>query len=84
MTKKGEVAGTSPTKVDLKEGETYYWCACGKSAKQPFCDGSHKGTGFMHVKWEHDCDESRFLCNCKQTSNPPYCDGSHMKLQDKS
>lgn len=65
-----------PAVLELDPGN-YWWCACGRSKKQPFCDGSHKGTGMSPVKVE--CGEAKkvSLCNCKQTKNPPYCDGSH-------
>ncbi|MBU2966577.1 CDGSH iron-sulfur domain-containing protein [Amphritea sp. 2_MG-2023] len=74
-------AGDLPAKVDLKEGDTYVWCACGRSATQPFCDGSHKGTGIDPVVFVASKSETVFLCNCKQTLTPPLCDGSHNKPQ---
>lgn len=70
-------AGDGPAKVDLQQGETYYWCACGRSAAQPFCDGSHQGTGLAPVVFVASKTETVFLCTCKQTLNPPRCDGSH-------
>lgn len=70
-------AGDTPLKVDLIAGETYVWCACGRSATQPFCDGSHKGTGIDPLVFVARKSEAAFLCNCKQTLTPPLCDGSH-------
>ncbi len=74
------IADRSPTNVDLTAGETYWWCTCGRSASQPFCDGSHAGTGFSPLEFSPEEDGSRALCRCKHTSNPPYCDGSHSSL----
>lgn len=70
-------AGDSPIQVDLIEGETYCWCACGRSNTQPFCDGSHQGTGLDPVVFVARKSESIYLCTCKQTATPPLCDGSH-------
>lgn len=67
----------SPFKVDLIEGNAYYWCSCGKSAKQPFCDGSHKGSEFTPVKFVAEETKTAYLCGCKKTANGPFCDGSH-------
>jgi CDGSH iron-sulfur domain-containing protein 3 len=70
----------SPIPVELKKGETYYWCSCGRSGTQPFCDGSHKGTSFEPLAFTADKDDTAYLCACKHTKNPPYCDGSHKSL----
>lgn len=78
---KGKVAGKAPRMVELKTGETYVWCACGKSAKQPFCDGSHQGSSITPIVFKVDERKKAALCMCKQTKNPPYCDGSHMSLK---
>ncbi|MBP7949079.1 MAG: CDGSH iron-sulfur domain-containing protein [Verrucomicrobiales bacterium] len=59
---------------------TYWWCACGRSKTQPFCDGSHKGTGLAPVKFTLAEEKTVGLCNCKHTKTPPFCDGSHSKL----
>ncbi|WP_133510603.1 glutamate synthase-related protein [Candidatus Thiosymbion oneisti] len=64
----------------LEAGETYYWCACGKSAKQPFCDGSHKGSSFTPKPFKAEESEAAYLCMCKLTKHPPYCDGSHKSI----
>lgn len=74
------IAQKSPIPVELKKGETYYWCACGKSASQPFCDGSHKGTSFTPLAFTAEKDETAYLCACKQTKNHPFCDGTHKEL----
>ncbi|MBE9516485.1 MAG: CDGSH iron-sulfur domain-containing protein [Proteobacteria bacterium] len=69
----------SPKMMELEPG-TYHWCSCGKSANQPFCDGSHKGT--EHTPLEFEIKEKQYvsLCRCKATKNPPFCDGAHYKL----
>ena len=77
---KPTVADTKPTPVELKAGEEYYYCTCGKSASQPFCDGSHKGTDFSPQAFEAEEDGTAYLCQCKQTGNVPFCDGNHKKV----
>ena len=74
------VADTQPKAIELEEGQEHWWCACGRSASQPFCDGSHQGTGMTPVRFTADKSGTGWLCMCKQTKNPPYCDGSHNKL----
>ncbi|MFC2176269.1 CDGSH iron-sulfur domain-containing protein [Bacteroidota bacterium] len=76
---KPEIAQKSPYVKDLEPGK-YAWCACGKSSKQPYCDGSHKGTGFSPVIEEITEAKRVAWCGCKQTSGKPYCDGTHSKL----
>jgi CDGSH-type Zn-finger protein len=73
-------ADTKPMVVQLQAGKSYYWCACGKSAQQPFCDGSHSGSLFAPKNFRCDEDGTAYLCMCKLTRNPPYCDGSHKSL----
>ncbi|MBF2026814.1 MAG: CDGSH iron-sulfur domain-containing protein [Oscillatoriales cyanobacterium C42_A2020_001] len=73
------IADTKPVVMELEAG-TYYWCSCGRSQGQPFCDGSHKGTGFAPLKFEVAEKRTVALCNCKYTQNTPFCDGSHTKL----
>jgi CDGSH iron-sulfur domain-containing protein 3 len=73
------IAAKQPKQLDLKPG-TYYWCACGRSKGQPFCDGSHQGTSFTPKQFELKEARQVWLCQCKHTGNPPYCDGSHKKL----
>lgn len=65
-----------PVKVELEPG-SYWWCSCGKSSHQPFCDGSHKGMRLAPVKLVVEEPKTFFLCNCKATKNAPFCDGSH-------
>ena len=77
---KGQVAGTEPIAVEVVEGKSYFWCACGRSKRQPFCDGSHKDTGFEPVKWTAEKSGRKFFCVCKQTGKAPFCDGSHNSL----
>jgi CDGSH-type Zn-finger protein len=74
------IAQKSPYPVEVEAGKNYYWCACGKSASQPFCDGSHKGSDFTPVKFEAAESKTVYFCGCKHTANPPLCDGSHKKL----
>ncbi|HFD12278.1 MAG TPA: CDGSH iron-sulfur domain-containing protein [Crenotrichaceae bacterium] len=77
---KAVVADNKPVEVLVESGKTYYWCSCGKSATQPFCDGSHNGTGFTPKAFTAEKSGAVYLCQCKQTKNPPYCDGSHELL----
>jgi len=73
------IAATEPAVLELEAG-AYYWCACGKSANQPFCDGSHEGTAFTPQAFEITEKQTVALCQCKHTKNPPFCDGSHADL----
>ncbi len=79
---KAHIAGRQPKAEILEIGKKYFWCACGHSTKQPFCDGSHTDSGFEPRKFTPEKDGKAFLCTCKQTSNPPYCDGSHQSLSE--
>jgi len=74
------IAQKSPYPVSVEAGKSYFWCACGKSAKQPFCDGSHKGSEFSPVKFNATESKVLYFCGCKHTGKPPLCDGSHQKL----
>ena len=71
------VAQAGPYEVDVEEGKRYFWCKCGRSKTQPFCDGSHKGTGIQPVAFTAESTETVYLCGCKQTEDDPFCDGSH-------
>lgn len=75
------VARPKPCLVNVKAGRTYFWCSCGRSAKQPFCDGSHKGTEFSPLQFTAGPqDEELLFCGCKHTRNGPFCDGAHTNL----
>ena len=74
------VAAKAPSKVVLEAGKDYWWCACGLSKSQPFCDGSHKGTGLAPMKYSVDKTGDYWLCACKHSSKKPLCDGSHKNL----
>lgn len=74
------IAGRNPIAVEVEEGKAYFWCTCGQSSKQPFCDGSHKDSSFAPMKYEATKTGKVFFCACKHTSNAPLCDGSHSKL----
>ena len=76
---KPEIAQKAPYVMDVEPG-TYAWCACGKSNKQPYCDGSHKGTEFTPVIEKVDSAKKVAWCGCKNTGQTPFCDGSHAKL----
>jgi CDGSH-type Zn-finger protein len=75
------IARKSPMAEEVVAGKTYFWCACGRSAKQPFCDGSHKGTGFSPAKYAAAESRKVVFCCCKHTANPPFCDGTHKDIQ---
>ena len=77
---KARIADTRPMPVELKAGQTVYWCSCGRSKDQPFCDGSHQGTDFEPLAFTPDKDDKYFFCSCKRTQRPPFCDGSHKKV----
>lgn len=70
----------APYPVEVEAGKKYWWCACGRSKSQPFCDGSHKGTAFAPVEFTAEKSEKVWFCGCKRSYKPPLCDGSHRKL----
>ena len=74
------IADNKPTPVELNADTEYHWCACGRSNNQPFCDGSHKGTGLMPRVFTAEETKTAYLCGCKHTGNGPFCDGSHADL----
>ncbi|PCJ98199.1 MAG: glutamate synthase [Zetaproteobacteria bacterium] len=80
MTSLPKIADTTPVSVNLEEGKDYWFCTCGLSSKQPFCDGSHKDTGLKSLKFTAEKTGKAWLCQCKHTAKPPFCDGSHSKL----
>ena len=77
---KPEIAQKAPYPVEVTAGRKYWWCACGKSAKQPFCDGSHQGTEFTPVTFEAAATKTVYFCGCKATAKAPLFDGSHNAL----
>jgi CDGSH iron-sulfur domain-containing protein 3 len=77
---KGQIAQKAPIRVEVEAGKEYWWCACGKSQSQPFCDGSNEGSEFRPVPWTADATTRKFFCACKQTKNQPFCDGTHSNL----
>jgi CDGSH-type Zn-finger protein len=74
------IAQKSPFATSVEAGKTYYWCACGESKNQPFCDGSHKGSGFAPTAFTAEKDGTAYLCGCKRSKNGAFCDGSHKSL----
>lgn len=75
-----EIAQRAPFKVEVEAGKAYFWCACGRSRKQPFCDGSHQGTGLSPVKFTAEAAKAVFFCGCKHSAKSPLCDGTHNSL----
>ena len=76
---RGQRAREGALAIDVEQGKSYYWCSCGKSSKQPFCDGSHKDTVFKPLVYKAEFTKRMFFCACKQTNDQPFCDGSHNK-----
>jgi CDGSH iron-sulfur domain-containing protein 3 len=74
-----KIAAKVPVQVTLEPG-VFFWCSCGRSSNQPFCDGSHKGTAFTPVQFKIDEKKDAWLCQCKHSKNKPYCDGTHKDL----
>jgi CDGSH-type Zn-finger protein len=74
------VAQKGPYQVSLEKGKSYAWCTCGRSNKQPFCDGSHKGSSFTPMRFTAEKDGVENMCGCKATEGKPFCDGSHNML----
>ena len=77
------VADNKPAKVSLEKGKQYFFCACGRSADQPFCDGSHTGTEFSPKALTAEESGIAFLCQCKHAAELPFCDGSHKQFSDE-
>jgi len=75
-----KIAQKSPYSVDVEEGKSYWWCACGLSKSQPFCDGSHKGTGLSPQEYKAGESKAVYFCGCKRSDNTPLCDGTHNDL----
>ena len=74
------VAQKAPYGITVVAGRKYFWCACGRSQRQPFCDGSHTGTGLSPVPYDAKESIELWFCGCKQTKTKPFCDGSHNQL----
>jgi CDGSH-type Zn-finger protein len=76
------IAERAPVVLELEAGTTYWWCICGRSKEQPFCDGSHAGTDFEPVPFEVTETRRYALCRCKYTEDSPFCDGRHKNLPE--
>ena len=74
------IAQKAPYKVSVEAGKTYYWCSCGRSQKQPFCDGAHKAVGLQPTSFTADASKDVYLCGCKASAKEPFCDGTHKSL----
>ncbi|MCC6008100.1 MAG: CDGSH iron-sulfur domain-containing protein [Rhodobacteraceae bacterium] len=74
------IAQKAPYPVEVEAGRSYFWCRCGRSSRQPFCDGSHKDTDITPMKWEAGESRRVFFCGCKQSANGALCDGSHNRI----
>ena len=75
------VAQAGPYQVELEAGKTYYWCHCGESKSQPFCDTTHTQTEFQPKAFTVEETKSYYLCGCKRTGTAPFCDTSHELLE---
>lgn len=76
------IADNKPVKVSLSKDKKYYFCTCGRSSNQPFCDGSHKDTEFTPKVFTAEKEGDAYLCACKHSDNKPYCDGTHKQFSD--
>jgi CDGSH-type Zn-finger protein len=75
-----EIGGRAPIFVEVTAGESYWWCACGRSQTQPFCDGSHASTPFEPIEWIAPASKKVLFCACKRSAKRPLCDGTHKTL----
>lgn len=80
MSETPNIAQKAPFPVEVEAGKSYFWCSCGQSAKQPFCDGSHKGSAFAPLKYDATESKKVFFCGCKHAGKAPLCDGTHKDL----
>lgn len=80
MSNKPECPQKAPYAVDVEAGKSYWWCSCGKSKGQPFCDGSHQGSSFTPVEYKAEKTGQAWFCGCKQSAGSPMCDGKHKEL----
>jgi CDGSH-type Zn-finger protein len=74
------VAQKAPFPIEVKVGRSYWWCACGRSRNQPFCDGSHAGTGLTPIEYKAEAERKVFFCGCKSSGKSPLCDGTHNRI----
>jgi CDGSH-type Zn-finger protein len=74
------IAARAPFPIAVEDGKSYWWCSCGKSQKQPLCDGSHKGSTFTPKEYKATDTKTVYLCGCKHSAQAPLCDGSHKRL----
>ena len=81
---KPKIAACFPKQVEIEAGKKYAYCTCGLSENQPFCDGKHKGTGFIPDVFEAEVTETAYYCQCKHTKTAPKCDGTHNSLEDNA
>jgi CDGSH-type Zn-finger protein len=75
-----EIGGRAPIAIEVEAGKSFWWCACGRSKTQPFCDGSHKVTPFTPIEFKAEKSEKTFFCTCKRSAKKPLCDSSHKRL----
>jgi CDGSH-type Zn-finger protein len=75
-----QIAAREPIPIEIKAGQSYWWCACGRSKNQPFCDGSHKGSEFSPKEFKVEADRTVYFCRCKHSGKAPLCDGTHKTL----
>ncbi len=80
MSQEPVIAQKAPYAVEVEAGKSYWWCACGRSQQQPFCDGSHKVTSFTPVEYVADKSGTVYFCGCKHTGHAPLCDGTYSRL----
>lgn len=80
MSETPNIAQKAPFPVEVEAGKSYFWCSCGQSTKQPFCDGSHKGSAFAPLKYDATESKKVFFCGCKHAGKAPLCDGTHKDL----
>ena len=80
MNETPEIAGRAPLPIDVEAGKSYWWCACGRSKTQPFCDGSHKGSAFSPIEYKPTESTKAFFCACKHSGKKPLCDGTHKRV----
>jgi CDGSH-type Zn-finger protein len=78
---KARIVDRRPMKAKLSPGE-HFWCACGRSASQPMCDGSHRGTGIEPVAFQVEEEQESWFCMCKQSRDAPRCDGAHKDIPE--